>query len=136
MAKLITPSALLSFPHLDKPHRMDENDKLKYSAMLVWPAGTDLSALQEAIVEVAVAKWGQSAIAKLKSGALQQPIKNAEAKGFSAGSLYANARSDRAPGVVYPWPEPGSTKPMKVPADKVVEVFYPGATVRAQVSVY
>ena len=38
--------------------------------------------------------------------------------------------------MVYLWPEPGTTKPAKVEPEKIKDVFYAGAIVRAQLSAF
>lgn len=136
-SKLITPNALASYPHLDVPQpAMNGQGNPKYSLSLVFKKGTDLSKLQAAVAEVAVAKWGQGAIAKLKSGALKSPFRtDAEAKGYEEGSVFINVRSEQKPGVVYLYPGQDG-KPAIVPDDKVKETIYAGAVVRASITAF
>ena len=44
---ICTPNAILCFPSLFQPKRFEGSDQEKYEAVLVFPAGTDLSGLKE-----------------------------------------------------------------------------------------
>jgi hypothetical protein len=151
-SNLVTQVAMLSYPWLDRPQKPQKdsmNQTPKYSAVFVFEEGTDLSELRAAAIEVAKAKWGdtvklpaaggkpgkvvsmEDAIFKL--GIYRHPFRNdGEAKGYPEGSTFINARSERQPGMVYLWPEPGTNppKPAKIPLDKIREVLYPGCKVR------
>lgn len=150
--KIITGNAILSYPHLDEPQApMNGVGNSKYSASLVFLSGADLSAMQAAVVEAAVEKWGAGAVAKLKSGALKNPLRtDAEAKGYPEGAIFTNVRSEQRPGLVYLWADPNTKKPALVipgmasglyeltEADKtkIKQVFYAGATVRASITAF
>lgn len=136
--KLITPVALLSYPHLDEPQQpKNGKGKAKYSVSLIFAPGTDITALQVAVAEAGVDKFGPTAVAKLKSGALKNPLRtDAEAKGYPEGSVFINARSEQQPGAVYLWADPETKKPAMVPAEKLKSVFYPGAKVRVSVTAF
>lgn len=150
--KLITPVALLSYPHFDEPILpKNGKGKPKYSGSFLFAPGTDLTALTEAVAEAGVEKFGPTAVAKLKSGALKNVIRmDAEAKGYPEGTIFINARSEQQPGMVYLWPDPVTKKPALVipglatsgyvltDADKkkIREVFYPGAKVRVSVTAF
>jgi hypothetical protein len=112
-------------------------DKSKYSVALVFKPGTDLTAMQEAVLEAATDRWGTKAAEMLRKGQLRSPFrKDAESKGYEDGSVFINARSDNQPGLVYLHAEPGTTKPAKVAPEDIKTVFYPGAIVRAQLSAF
>lgn len=143
----ITPKCRLSYPHLDVAQEpQDGKGKAKFSAAFVFAPGTDLSTLIAAALEVAKAKWG----AKFKVGAteftleeafakgmLRTPFRrDAEAKGYAAGSVFINARSEQKPGCVYAHVAPGTDRPEVIPADKVKDVLYPGAFVRASLTAF
>jgi hypothetical protein len=150
--KLITPVALLSYPHFDEAILpKNGKGKPKFSGSFLFAPGTDISKLVEAVAEAGVEKFGPTAIAKLKSGALKNVIRtDAEAKGYPEGTIFINARSEQQPGMVYLWPDPATGKPALVipglaasnyvltDADKkkIREVFYPGAKVRVSVTAY
>lgn len=138
--KQITPPAVASYPHLDVPQApMNGIGNPKYSVSLVFSKGTDLSALEAAALEAATDKWGPSAVAKIKAGALKWPLRNkpedVELKGYPEGSTFINVRSEQKPGTVYLYPD-ASGKPAQVPDDKIKEVFYAGATVRASITAF
>ena len=138
MSKIVTPKAVLSYPHLAAPQKKKKaTDKEKYSATFVFAPGTDLSALQAIVNEVATERWGAKAPEMLKKGSLRSPFRtDAEAKGYPEGSIFINTRSEQKPGLVYLYPEPGTTKPMKVEDKDITKVFYPGAIVRAHIAAF
>lgn len=140
---VVTPKAILSYPHLDKPQAGKKStDKAKYSAALVFPEGSDLSALQAAVIAAAEEKFGTKGVEMLRTGALRSPFrKDAEAKGYKPGSVFINTRSERKPGLVYL--HAGSEKdangkplPARIPDDKVRDDLYPGCFVRAQLRAF
>lgn len=145
--QLVTPIAILSYPNLLKPQKAEKpGDKEKYSACLVFPAGTDLTAMRAAAIEAAIAKFGSEVtIGKKKfktaeaceKGLLKLPFRtDVEAKSYPDGSTFFNARSERKPGVVYSHAEPGTTKPARVPDSALELDLYPGCMVRASVTFF
>ncbi len=101
-----TPEAIISYPKLFTPDAFGGGEP-KYSAALIFPEGTDLSELEAAALEVAVAKWGDAATAALSSGKLRTPFRtDVEAKGYPEGSTFLNVRSKQQPGVVSRIPDP------------------------------
>lgn len=133
--KAITPTATLSYPHIAEPQRPKKpTDKLKYSATLVFAPGTDLRQLEAAVLLAAEEKFGSSAKEKLRTGALKSPFrKDAEAKGYEAGSVFINVRTERKPQAVYLWADPNTKKAAEIPADRIRDELYPGAKVRASI---
>ena len=142
--KLITPLVILSYPHLDKPQPADEGQTPKYSAALIVLPGTledpaekaKFDAIQEALIKAGRAKFGEKFEQMLKSDGFKKCIRRDGAAKNYPGDIYFNARSANQPGLVYSHAEPGTTKPARVPQEKVKEVFYPGAIVRASVSAF
>jgi hypothetical protein len=136
--KVITPKAMLSYPHLAAPQpKKKATDKSKYSAALVFAPGTDLAPMIAAAEAAVEEKWGAKGLEKFRKGGLRSPFRrDAEAKGYESGSVFINARSDNQPGLVYLHAEPGTNKPAKVEPEKIKDVFYPGAIVRAQLSAF
>lgn len=138
----MTPVGTLSYPHLDVPTQNTDDKtgqpigKPKYSAAIIFPAGTDLSKLQEMADAAGRAKWGDKYAAMKKNFRYSSIRTDSEDKGYPEGSSFINARTEQKPGLVYPWAAEGSTKPAVVPEDKVKEVFYPGAKVRATVAAF
>lgn len=140
---VVTPKAMLSYPHLDQPQAGNQpGAKAKYSATFVFPEGSDLSTLVAAVLAAAEDKYPGKGAEMLRTGALKSPFrKDAEAKGYPAGSVFVNTRSDRKPGLVYL--HAGSEKsadgkplPARVPEDKVKDEFYPGCFVRGQLRAF
>jgi len=151
--------ATLSFPHLDKAQAPRNGmGAAKFSAaFLFYPISGDeylmangkgydvtaaqiteqKKALDAALLEAAEEVFGTKAAGMLKSKSLKYPIRDdAEAKGYPEGTIYFNAQSSNAPGLVYPWADPETKKAAKVPQDKIAKVFYPGARVIASVTAF
>jgi hypothetical protein len=121
MPKLMTPEAILSYPYLFEP-RANDDGKLKYSAALVFPAGTDLSAMKQAVLEAAEEKYGTKKI--------HVPFREDwEAKNYPPGSVFINVTTEKKPGIVsiYKGPD-GKPAPITDP-----EHIYPGCVVIASV---
>ncbi len=136
--KVITPEAILSFPNLDKPV-VPANGKgePKYSVALIFPAKSNLQEIDAAVMEVAEEKWGAKAKQMLKTGQLEVALRSdAEAKGYPEGARFFNARSKERPGLVHPYKDEATGKPALVTEDEIKKVFYPGAKVRASVTVF
>jgi hypothetical protein len=105
-----------------------------------------MQALQTAAIAAAVEKFGNSfvhpvsgapltAADAIREGVIRSPFRrDVAAKGYPAGSIFINARTEQQPGCVYPYKEPGSDKPAKIPVEKIREVLYAGAQVRARSS--
>lgn len=140
---VVTPKAILSYPHLDQPQAGKKpSDKAKYSATFVFPDGADLSALQAAVMVAAEEKWGSKAAEMFRTGSLKSPFrKDAEAKGYKPGSIFINTRSERKPGLVYLHAgtekgADGKPLPARIPDAEVKDALYPGALVRAQLRAF
>jgi hypothetical protein len=133
--RIITPRCILSFPHLFEPHKMEGDNKAKYSVCLVFPADTDLSGLEKVIMLAGRTKWpGGEFETMLRDKALKLPFRRdgVVAKGYPEGSMFFNARSDNAPGIVMP--QAGADgKPIKL-TDRAL--IYPGCWVRASLTAY
>lgn len=144
--RLITPVAMLSYPHLKAPQKATSpGGKDKYSVSLVitketlaTPEGAKLfQAMQEAAKAAGVAKFGDQFETLLKSPTFHRGFRRDwETKGYPEGSVFINARSEQRPGLVYSHATPGTTTPARVPDDKIDETFYPGALVRASVTAF
>jgi hypothetical protein len=134
---VITPKAKLSYPHLDKAQPGQKaGDKAKYSSTLVFAPGTDLKELEAAVMAAAEEKWPGKSVEMFRIQALRSPFrKDAEAKGYEAGSIFINVRSEQKPGVVY-LHAGADNKPAIVPDEKIKEELYPGSFVRAQIRAF
>lgn len=133
--KIITPEAILSYPHLVKPQAAEEGGKEKYSASFVFPKGTDLSGMKKAMIAAAKEKFGDKGVEMLRKKTLRSPFRDdpedVAKKGYAEGSVFVNARSDRKPGVVSVYKDPKNpTKPAVIPDDQVEEALYPGSVVK------
>ena len=149
---LVIPVAILSFPHFDEPVAPPKNPDgsqgpATYSGGFIWTKDTNIKAVEAAIVQVATAKWGEQAVAKLRGGSLSNPLRcnpdDVKEKKYPEGSCFLNARSRQKPGLVFRFADPTTVtdenpkgKPMIVPDDKVKDTFYPGAMVRAELTFY
>lgn len=142
---IVTPIGFLSYPNLLTPRAAEEGGKLKYSTAIVFPEGVDVSAIQKAALTVLAQAFfgGDETKAKkaIKTGSVKWPFrKDLEAKGYEeragAGGVFINARSDRQPGVVYPFADPDTKRPARVPDDKIEETAYPGANAKIFVQPY
>lgn len=135
---VITPEAMLSYPHLDVPQAPQKGSapgtKSKYSATLVFGPGVDLATLVTAANAAGEEKWPGGKFAEMvKVGAARSPFrKDAEAKGYAPGSIFINVRSEQKPGAVYRYAGPDK-KPVVIPEGKVKEDLYPGCKVKAQI---
>lgn len=132
--KLITPKAILSYPHLFEPKSIDDGGDLKYSCALVFPPGTDMSAMEKAAELAASEKFNEKELALLKkTGKLKMPFRtDTEDKGYLDGSVFFNATSKTQPGMVQPFAgKDGRPAPLTDEKD-----LYAGCFVRASVNFY
>ena len=102
-----TPIAIISYPNLFEAKGFDGSDP-KFSAAFIFEEGTDISELEEAVVRIAIAKWGKAAKAALLSGKLNSPFRTDAKPGYPEGCTFFNARSDNRPGVVSRVPDPAN----------------------------
>lgn len=125
--RLITPIARLSYPHLFHPQKaMDADGKDKYGCELIFPPGTDLSALRAAANGAAVAKWG-AAIPKKLRNPFRDGDEDREGKDGYAGCAFIGARCADKPGIVI-----GQNKDICTDESQI----YGGCYVRASVTAF
>lgn len=130
MSAVITPKAVLSYPHLFEPQIPPNQTDPVYSCTLVFEEGTDLSPLEKAAEAVARDKWGAKYEAMKKAGKIRSPFRtDAEEKGYPEGSVFINIKSKAAPGVVSIYPGDDG-KPAKITDPSQI---YPGCLARASV---
>lgn len=144
-SKLITPIALLSYPHLHAPQPSNDGKQPKYSACLIFTPEVladpkekaFFDAMKEAATAAIVTKFGADKVKQLvASDGFKKGFRtDAAAKGYPEGSIYVNVRSVQQPGIVYAYAGEGG-KPAKMPVDKIKDEMYPGAKVRASVSAF
>jgi hypothetical protein len=116
---LMTPECRLSFPHLFKPQKVNENSEPKYSVSLLFPKGTDLSQFKQAAEQVAREKWNGKIPKKIRLPFLDQG--DYEYEGYEEGAVLIRASSKLRPGVV-----DQKVQPILDESD-----VYPGCYVRA-----
>lgn len=130
---VITPEAILSYPHLFTPAAPNPLSEPVYSCSLVFPPGTDLSGLKAAALEAAKERWGDKAEPLIKSGKVRLPFRtDAEEKGYPAGSIFINVKSKTRPGIVSRYAGPDG-KPQRIENEEEV---YPGCRVRASIRAF
>ena len=130
---IITPKAILSYPHLFEPRPATLGGEPMYSCSLVFEPGTDLSQLEAEALRVAREKWGEKTDLLLRTGKLRLPFRtDGEEKGYPPGIVFINVRSKQAPGIVDRYAGPDG-KPVKITDPSVL---YPGAYVRASVRAF
>ena len=135
--RVVTPEAILSFPRLDKPSKVDptnENEEAKYNAVFMFSEGTDLNELKAVILAVGKARWGAKFVEMLKLGQVKTPLRSdGNPKYFPKGVSYISPRSKNKPGLVMPYPDESGELPA-ICTDP--SIFYAGAKVRASVTAF
>ena len=132
--KVITPEALISYPHLFVPRPGPSGGEPKFSCALVFLEGTDLTALQTAILAAAQEKWGDKAAGMFKAGKLRNPLRTDwEDKGYPENSVFLNCSSKTQPGMVEAFADPTTGLPQVI---EDANALYPGAVVRASIRAF
>lgn len=138
MSHLVTPNAVLSFPHLFVPApriKGDPNAELVYSCTLLFNAEArktpEWKAIEQALIDTARAFHGEKF--NLKNLA-EWPLRDGAQKeyaGYGPGIVYIAATSKQRPGVV-------NRRNQKIEKDDedVNDLVYAGAIVRASLSPY
>ena len=133
MTKVITPEAVLSYPHLFEPNTPPGAAEPVYSCALVFPKGTDLSALKKAALAAAQEKFGNKAEALIRDGKLRMPFRtDAEDKGYPEGAVFMNVKNKSKPGIVSVYPG-ADGKPQAITDESQI---YAGCKVRASLRAY
>lgn len=143
-AKVITSEATLSYPNLLVARAgKGANAKSKFSAALVFtpeqqntPAGkAAFEAMKKAALFVAEERWGSKAAEMFRIKQLRTPFRDdAEAKGYPAGSIFLNVRTEQKPACVSTEPSPENPKkPRQFTDDEIKTKMYAGAKVRASI---
>ena len=130
---IITPKAILSYPHLFEPRPSTPGGEPVYSCSLVFEPGTDLSAMKQEALRVAREKWADKTDAMLRTGKIRMPFReDGEEKGYPPGAVFINVRSRTAPGIVDRYAGPDG-KPVRI---NDPEAVYPGCYVRASLRAF
>ena len=132
--KFITPEVVLSYPHFDKAQEpQNPGDKPKFSGVFVFPNRESLEVAYQAALAAAIEKWGAQKGPKMVTiGGKGSTFRNDVEGKYPAGTIYISARSESKPGLVYRHAGPDGKKPALVEDEKIKDVFYPGAIVKAQ----
>lgn len=109
--KLTTPRFQISFPWLFKPRPGQGEGAGKYEVNMLFPPGTKLQVFEQAVVDCAVAEWGEKAKEDLKAKRIKHPFKDQGLKagiyeGYREGGIFFTCRSGMKPGVVNPDTDP------------------------------
>ncbi len=126
---LVTPICRLSYPHLVQARVAPGSTDAKFGAMLIIePNEADIRAILAKIVEAASERW-PAPEAKLKSGALHNPLRHGDSRPDDPnveGMYFLSANSKERPELVDRDRSPVLTD--------VNTLFYPGAYVRAVIA--
>ena len=123
--KIITPACVLSYPNLFEARGFNGGDP-KYSAALVFLAGTDIGALKRAALEALQERWGTKVEDMLRQRQLRLPFRDGIEKGYPDGSAFINVTTQQRPGLV-----DQRVQPIIDPS-----TLYPGCIVRASVRAF
>lgn len=140
----ITPIFRLSFPALVEKAGMEGSEK-KYEVTMLFPEGTDMSAIQNAAVAAASAKFGATPQGKKYVESLKKmsvppsgfttPFRDQGEKaldGYVEGLIFSKARSNRKPQVMAL--EDGKRRALS--DDEVLSMAYAGCWCVASVTVF
>jgi hypothetical protein len=107
---LRTPPFRMSYPNLFEKSRSEDGEYAeKYGVTALFPKGCDLSMLEAAAKEAAVAKFGP----KVNISSLRWPFRDQGTKdkaGYEPGALFFRANSDVRPGILGPDGKPLTEK--------------------------
>lgn len=138
---LITPPARLSYPALITARKVEDNQKAKFQANLVFDSDADLTPFVEAAFAIAAEHCGGEEKAKkaIKAGTIHWPFHKGEEEQnpqYPEGCVVIKANSLQRPQVVSRFADPKTGKPKEIPLDEIEEECYPGCVVRASLRPY
>ena len=95
---IVTGEVRFNFPNVFRPGKtLNPNDEAKYSIVVLFPAGYDLTSLKQAAQAAIVEKWGSDK-AKWPTN-LRTPFRDQGEKpdmeGYEPGSIFINSRSSQ-----------------------------------------
>lgn len=134
MSKIISPEAIISYPHIFEPTIPPMATKPVYSCVLVFEKDADLTEMKKLAHEVAKEKFGNKTESLLRDGKLRMPFRTdgLEEKGYPAGSCFMNTKNEHRPDVVSVYPGPdGRPTTIDDPAQ-----IYSGCKVKASLRCY
>lgn len=131
LARVLTPTFRVSYPHVFKPQRVKPTDKPKHSITMLFAKNSDLTAIKEAIKQAKIAKFGPDRADWPEE--LESPVndgdaqKNADKEGYKGHwAIKATANEESKPGVV-----DADMNEIISPSE-----FYPGCYARAYIFAY
>jgi hypothetical protein len=107
---IMTPEFRVSYPWLftpQPPMAGSVNKDPKYSIVMLFPKGADISKLKAAAEAAVIGKWGSDKTKWPKN--LRTPFRDQgekESEGYVAGAIFVTATSKQKPGVVGPDVQP------------------------------
>lgn len=139
-----TPKFRAAFAWIFRPkvNRKSPDKKPRYTLLMMFPKGTDLSALKAAAQAAADKEWGANAATKVKHPKFKSPFKDQAQLVDSDGNPYAGVMDGGVAIEAWSYSAPGVAGPKIDPATGKVEVlttdadFYSGAWARAKVRPY
>lgn len=129
---VITPEAMLSYPHLFEPVQQEGRPKPEYSCCLVFAPATDLAKLRQAVGAAATEKWGEKAREMARNEQIRLPFRTDVADKYPDGSTFINVKSTRKPEIVSIYAGPDG-KPQVIDDEDHV---YAGCFVRASLRAF
>jgi hypothetical protein len=102
---LNTPIGRLSYPHLFTPTTNKQGVE-RFKTAIFFAAGTDLTEMQQAAMDVAMARWGTKAEVTdaVRKGKIRWPFRSdaddVKERGYPEGSTFVNMSAKNRPGVV------------------------------------
>ena len=134
MSKVISPEAIISYPHIFEPTIPPMATEPVYSCVLVFSKDADLAEMKKIALEVAKEKFGNKTDSLIRDGKLRMPFRTdgLEEKGYPEGSCFMNVKNKQRPDVVSIYPGPDG-RPMSIddPAQ-----LYSGCKVKASLRAY
>ena len=137
---MITPSAVLSWPHLFVAQAQDDGKKPIFSATLIFLPESqetpEFKALETAAIEALMEKFNLTKVAAVKAvkaEKLHWPIHKGEKKDYPEGSVYFNVKTYQQPGIVSIYPDPTTGRPMPITSPEDAKY---GSIVQASVNTF
>jgi hypothetical protein len=127
---ILTPRFRVAFPHVFRPNPFGGGEP-KYRLTMVFPKGTDLSALKAAAKAAAEEKWGANIPKGLRSP-FRDGAEKAHVEGFGPDVIFISASSMQKPGLVDRVAGPDG-KPVPIEAETD---FYGGCFARATLTAF
>ncbi len=100
---ILTPVGRLSYPHLFTPRQNDQGED-RYKTAIFFEAGTSLTEMQQAAMDVAEDAFGANVADLIRAGKVRWPFRSdaddVKERGYPEGSTFINMSAKNRPGVV------------------------------------